>query len=667
MQQELTKVARIMSQKYNVQVACKGDQAYTNGNLIVIPALPENLTDENKTIVRGYLDHEKGHVTRTDFDALKRARLDATTFKVWNYIEDIWTEAADSREYPGTKQNLNALAESVVKGEAQEHPLMMLFVEGRRQIGGYTLSGPDYDEQVKHHFGADVIGQIARVKSTKEAIKLARKLVESYDNTMPELPDNGMPGEDEQSEQSGPEGNESSEGKGKGEQEDQTGKVAEESEGKGASKGDDAECESDDQGWGDDSMGAGAGDKSDPDADESDGDRVGGEAGDTNDAKPEGDGSESGKGEGRKSSEQAGDPESADAEPLAEQGEEELGKHTVKEGRVSAPMAPELDEAPQDPINVVKEYLNKLHEEGMSSDEYMVYDTSKDVVKVAAEADNLITFEQLKESLGSLNVMRGRIAQLFMAKTASRWTNDREEGKINSRALATVSTGNRRVFREKLMSKDRDTAVTFLVDHSGSMQYGPLEQAMKAVVAFLETLEGTKIKTEVLAYTTAYPVDRRASSWEQQRQMQEFYQIPNRDQYGRIEGTLHVIVKGFEEPYGRKVKARISNYELEDCNNNCDGDSVRWAYDRLRLRPEKRKVLFALTDGMVCNNGNEEQGMAYLKKVCDTIEADPSVELICLAINEQGAKQYYKNCIDLDNAESLPDTLMKELKKLLKV
>jgi cobaltochelatase CobT len=676
MQSELTKVARIMSQKYDVQVACKGAQAYTNGNLVVIPALPEKMTDEAKAIVRGYLDHEKGHVTRTDFEAMKAARLDPTLHKVWNYIEDLWTEAADAREYPGTKTNLNALAESVIKGEPQEHPMMQLFVEGRRQIGGYALSGPSYDREIKHHFGADVLERIAAITSTSEAIELARKLVENYDNSMPD-PQDGPTGESEESAPSKGQSNDKGKDQGDGEQAESdeqgegegsegAGKSDEQGEGEG-SEGDGEGEDGEDQ-EGQDGEGKGKG-QDEGDAEESEGgegDGSEGDAGDDSDQDGEGDGGEGQGSQDGGDGEADGDGKGGKGEGIAEQGDEpeDGDHHKVEEGQAAIAVAPDLKDAPEDPITLVKEYLSKLNAEALDSGEYMIWDTSMDIVRPAKEGDDTFEYERMKRELGSLNVMRGRVAQLFNARTASRWTGDRDQGKINNRALATVAAGNRRVFREKLVSADKDTAVTFLVDHSGSMEYGPDRQAMKAVIAFLETLEGTKIKTEVLTYTTNWD-----ASEDYHKRIVKAREAAKaaKEGYGRVEGTLHVIVKGFDEPYGLKIKRRISNYQREVSANNCDGDSVKWAYERIKTRPEQRKVLFVLTDGCVCNAGDDRKGMAYLKKVTKVIEADPHVELICLAIEEATAKKYYKNCVDITGAENLPATLMGELRKLLKV
>lgn len=102
-------LASILGRKYGVQVNIDGDSAYTNGNVIQLPALP---LDGDVTLIglaRGYIDHESAHIRSTDFEALKAAKLTPLEKHIWNIIEDWRVENALSAIYPGCRENFQWL------------------------------------------------------------------------------------------------------------------------------------------------------------------------------------------------------------------------------------------------------------------------------------------------------------------------------------------------------------------------------------------------------------------------------------------------------------------------------------------------------------------------------------------------------------------------------
>ncbi len=56
------------TEQFGVDVICRGDNATTNGKVIVLPSLPEPMSDPLERMVVGFLDHEMGHVAFSDFD-----------------------------------------------------------------------------------------------------------------------------------------------------------------------------------------------------------------------------------------------------------------------------------------------------------------------------------------------------------------------------------------------------------------------------------------------------------------------------------------------------------------------------------------------------------------------------------------------------------------------
>lgn len=125
---EIQNTSAIFGRNKEVKVIFEGDQAYTNGQEIVLPAMIQNATVDGETqkIMRGYLDHEAGHVRHTDFNVWTRHKKETSGAlrAIHNCVEDIWLEARVMSEYPGAKKNLSHLNTftnkkeiEVVKGE----------------------------------------------------------------------------------------------------------------------------------------------------------------------------------------------------------------------------------------------------------------------------------------------------------------------------------------------------------------------------------------------------------------------------------------------------------------------------------------------------------------------------------------------------------------------
>ena len=109
-------VAASYGRKFGVKVKIAGDQAYTDGESIVIPNL-NPLTPELKNALWGFLTHEAAHVRLTSFSVrcvnpLKQALL--------NVLEDGRIEDAFMQAYPGTRDTLAATASHVFSGEQNE-------------------------------------------------------------------------------------------------------------------------------------------------------------------------------------------------------------------------------------------------------------------------------------------------------------------------------------------------------------------------------------------------------------------------------------------------------------------------------------------------------------------------------------------------------------------
>ena len=107
-------IASTLCQKFGVQIALEGEEAYTNGKRIVLPALTK--TDIDPTVVYGYLLHESGHVRHTTFNVKSKQGHNAGLHHaLLNILEDGRIEKKMCDEYAGGYHWIQTLDAHILK------------------------------------------------------------------------------------------------------------------------------------------------------------------------------------------------------------------------------------------------------------------------------------------------------------------------------------------------------------------------------------------------------------------------------------------------------------------------------------------------------------------------------------------------------------------------
>lgn len=122
----LTGASQVMGRKGKINIVFEGEGARTNGDTIYLPSLPSNveLTREQIGILRGYADHEAGHIRHTNFNSfksfVKKWEDNPTMLQLENVLEDTRIENKVGNEYHGAKSNLRYLNESDINNDATQ-------------------------------------------------------------------------------------------------------------------------------------------------------------------------------------------------------------------------------------------------------------------------------------------------------------------------------------------------------------------------------------------------------------------------------------------------------------------------------------------------------------------------------------------------------------------
>lgn len=164
-------VAAAIGNRFGIKVKVGGDQAYTNGKLIQLPAYNGNDPDY-QDYAWGLLAHESAHIRYSDFsivygNSVLRRRLCGA-------IEDVRIEHELAKDFPGTRLTLRTVIEKMivnggfVAAGAEDHLANVLYgyvlKSLRARVLGQTALNPlvDISEQVlKTHYP---VGAVIRLK-----------------------------------------------------------------------------------------------------------------------------------------------------------------------------------------------------------------------------------------------------------------------------------------------------------------------------------------------------------------------------------------------------------------------------------------------------------------------------------------------------------------------
>jgi hypothetical protein len=233
-------------------------------------------------------------------------------------------------------------------------------------------------------------------------------------------------------------------------------------------------------------------------------------------------------------------------------------------------------------------------------------------------------------------------------------------GKLHAGSLHRLRVNDDRVFRRTQENNSKATAVSLVVDDSGSMSGVKHQTAMAAAYALSQTLERVGIRHEVIGFTTRDTT---------RAQDAELHAEASRIgvSYTRAEPLYMPIYKGYDERLNTEVRKRFAKgFGYADyLSQNVDGECVQIAANRLLQQREPRKVMIVLSDG------NPSCGSPYIRELCSDLHRvvqhvrKVGIEIIGIGIMTDVVKRFYPKHIVLNNVADLPKTVMGELKRIL--
>jgi cobaltochelatase CobT len=305
------------------------------------------------------------------------------------------------------------------------------------------------------------------------------------------------------------------------------------------------------------------------------------------------------------------------------------------------------------------------------TDAYRAFTTAHDrVVNAAALAsrEELARLrQQLEADMTSTRAVIARLAKrlmrVLMAKQAREWRFDLDEGLLDASRLApfVASRGAARPFKQEFDSPFPSTAVTLLIDHSGSMRGRPMQIAAMTVEIFARVLERCGVRCEVLGFTTR--------DWDGGEPAREWAAAGYPEQPGRLNALEHIVIKSADVPWRRARIALGLFLRDEMLKENIDGEALAWAHARLLARSERRRILVVVSDGTPMDEATfAANGFDYLDNhlvsVVHAIETRSPVRLAAIGIGHD-VRRFYANATRISKIDDLGPALSEKLMALL--
>lgn len=589
------KVSRVLSEKYGVKVIFQGAECKTDGSVIYLPSLPDDVPEEMLPALKGWADHETSHILFTGNDVGREftQKHGARAFSLLNSLEDARVEHLMAEKYPGSGINIDRAVKYITDAaegrKTPSDPLRSLSsalytrASGREDFGYIPPAAYTFCDMCE-----DEISRLHKCKNTREVAELTESVLKKLQDAF--KPEEG---EEEEEEENEPRDEQAGSGQ--------------------AAEGDPDQA-------GEETKPAPCGEKEDSE-----------NSGSSEDGKEEKDAS--------------GESEAGEGQACGSEG---------ARGASGSPCCEESDEDRGTPMDEIKRRIERCAKPEGASQAYRVYTREYDMAQAPATDPGYGWRDDLSSLRPQVSGLMRRLVHTLKGREEKRWLRGRPRGKLDPGALHKLAAEkSSRVFRKRTETHEGHSACTLLLDLSASMRGKQLQLCRKLALIFGETLARLDFPTEIIGFSTCD----RDIRYEIHRQTGIDERTLART-YSRMVPLYHGIYKSFDEPWSRGA-SRMGDMRAKALTPL--GESLLFAGKRLAQRPERRKVLFCLTDGEPVTGAWDES--VTMQHACDVVKklTTAGIEPIGLGLMENCVENIFPRHAVIWDLAQLPTTFGRQL------
>ena len=237
--------------------------------------------------------------------------------------------------------------------------------------------------------------------------------------------------------------------------------------------------------------------------------------------------------------------------------------------------------------------------------------------------------ERFDETPTGFGATRASLLRLLRANDLVGWSHHEESGRLDRKSFARMACGSNQVFSQRDYKEAHKSAVSMLVDCSGSMCSTRIKTTASAVTQLVKIMDKANVSYRVFGFDSPHESDLK--------------KLPDGSHY-IPEDVRFYPFKHWNESLQKAIPklGAIGNCAFR---GNPDYQALLLSIEDLSKRPEKRKILFFFTDSGSVN----VKHMQYL----DEVARDLGVTIIGVGIQADGVLKCYKHAVVIDNLEDM--------------
>lgn len=258
--------------------------------------------------------------------------------------------------------------------------------------------------------------------------------------------------------------------------------------------------------------------------------------------------------------------------------------------------------------------------------------------RIAASIRRDESLEWMKKYRRAADGFAAKVRKRLQIRARDRRMYGQTSGRLHTGSLHRVVLDGcpevqSRIFKKRIKSEVLDAAVTVLVDHSGSMGGSKIAHAAVAMGLLNETIGNTlHVPLEILGFTYD------TGTW-----------ISNYRSHSEPRVSTEQVIKALGISCARMMAS------------NADGEAIMYAFERLRQRKEKKKLLIVLSDGQPAAyhpRHVEADIVRYTQDVIKKIEQVPGVLIVGVGIQTKSVVSLYKHSRVIADSAELENSLL---------
>lgn len=246
------------------------------------------------------------------------------------------------------------------------------------------------------------------------------------------------------------------------------------------------------------------------------------------------------------------------------------------------------------------------------------------------------------KSIHGIGVTRTNLHRLLRSIDFVGWSTHEESGRLDRRALTRFASGSANIFSRRMMTESETSAVSILIDCSGSMRDGDstgrrIDTAQQIAIHLAKLFQQARVPFTVTGFKSGGSDA-----------------VSDHSTYVVTERPMFIPFK----PWGKSLQSSIATMgAISSCagGGTPDYSATVNAVTDLHARPESRKILFLLTDAESYNRKH----MQHIQKMADKM----NVTVVAIGIGRTDVQSCFVNAVNVGNLDDLASTSFNQLLK----